>query len=153
MDLIKKYVKKRKGQYFVSVTLAIFSVVANLFSYIYLAKIIVALIEEIKDISFYFDCCMIILCMYVLKEIAAGISTTVSHTATFHSLGEIREDISKKLFRMPLGEILSRSSGELKNIIIEQVDSMETSLAHLVPEFTANLVGPVLLLIYMFILD
>ena len=25
------------------------------------------------------------------------------------------------------------SSGELKNIIIEQVDSMETSLAHLVP--------------------
>lgn len=112
-----------------------------------------ALIEEIKDISFYFDCCMIILCMYVLKEIAAGISTTVSHTATFHSLGEIREDISKKLFRMPLGEILSRSSGELKNIIIEQVDSMETSLAHLVPEFTANLVGPVLLLIYMFILD
>ena len=153
MDLMKKYVKKRKGQYFVSVTLAIFSVVANLFSYIYLAKIIVALIEEIKDISFYFDCCMIILCMYVLKEIAAGISTTVSHTATFHSLGEIREDISKKLFRMPLGEILSRSSGELKNIIIEQVDSMETSLAHLVPEFTANLVGPVLLLIYMFILD
>ncbi|MDU1591925.1 MAG: ABC transporter ATP-binding protein [Streptococcus anginosus] len=153
MDLIKKYVKKRKGQYFVSVTLAIFSVVANLFSYIYLAKIIVALIEEIKDISFYFDCCMIILCMYALKEIAAGISTTVSHTATFHSLGEIREDISKKLFRMPLGEILSRSSGELKNIIIEQVDSMETSLAHLVPEFTANLVGPVLLLVYMFILD
>lgn len=153
MDLIKKYVKKRKGQYFVSVTLAIFSVVANLFSYIYLAKIIVALIEEIKDISFYFDCCMIILCMYVLKEIAVGISTTVSHTATFNSLGEIRNDISKKLFKMPLGDVLSRSSGELKNIIVEQVDSMETSLAHLVPEFTANLVGPVLLFIYMFILD
>ena len=36
---------------------------------------------------------------------------------------------------------------------VEQVDSMETSLAHLVPEFTANLVGPVVLLVYMFILD
>ena len=153
MDLIKKYVKKRKGQYFVSVTLAIFSVIANLFSYIYLAKIIVALIEEIKDISFYFDCCMIILCMYVLKEITAGISTSISHTATFNSLGEIRNDISKKLFKMPLGDVLSRSSGEFKNIIVEQVDSMETSLAHLVPEFTANLVGPVLLFIYMFTLD
>ena len=100
MDLIKKYVKKRRGQYFASVTLAILSVVANLFSYIYMAKIIVALIEEIKDISFYFNCCLIILCMYILKEIAAGISTTVSHTATFHSLGEIREDILKKLFRI-----------------------------------------------------
>ena len=29
------------------------------------------------------------------------------------------------------------------------MDSMETSLAHLVPEFTANLVGPILLLGYM----
>ncbi|HGW2884742.1 ABC transporter transmembrane domain-containing protein [Enterococcus avium] len=54
---------------------------------------------------------------------------------------------------MPLGDITSKSSGELKNIMVEQVDSMETTLAHLVPEFTANLVGPMLLFIYMFILD
>ena len=76
-----------------------------------------------------------------------------SHTATFQALGEIRRDISNKLFKMPLGDVMSRSSGELKNIMVEQVDSMETSLAHLVPEFTANLVGPVVLLVYMFILD
>lgn len=30
---------------------------------------------------------------------------------------------------------------------------METSLAHLVPEFTANIVGPLLLFIYMLMLD
>ena len=97
--------------------------------------------------------CINILIAFVIKEVAAGISTSISHTATFNSLGEIRNDISKKLFKMPLGDVLSRSSGELKNIIVEQVDSMETSLAHLVPEFTANLVGPVLLFIYMFTLD
>lgn len=153
MDLIKKYIKKRKGSYLLSVILAIIGVVAGLFSYVYMARIIVNLIGGTGDINLYKSLCLIILVLFLIKEIAAGISTTISHTATFNSLGEIRNDISKKLFKMPLGDVLARSSGEFKNIIIEQVDSMETSLAHLVPEFTANLVGPILLLIYMFTLD
>ena len=118
-----------------------------------MAKIIVNLINGVSNMSLYTILCINILIAFVIKEVAAGISTSISHTATFNSLGEIRNDISKRLFKMPLGDVLSRSSGELKNIIVEQVDSMETSLAHLVPEFTANLVGPVLLFIYMFTLD
>ena len=147
MELIKHYVRKRKGSYFISVLLAIVGVVTGLFSYIYMAKIIVNLINGANDMSLYTPLCINILITFVIKEVAAGISTRISHTATFNSLGEIRNDISKKLFKMPLGDVLSRSSGELKNIIVEQVDSMETSLAHLVPEFTANLVGPILLFI------
>ena len=150
MNLIKEYVSKRKGSYFISVLLAIVEVVAGLFSYVYMAKIIVNLINGVSNMSLYTILCINILIAVVIKEVAAGISTSISHTATFNSLGEIRNDISKKLFKMPLGDVLSRSSGELKNIIVEQVDSMETSLAHLVPEFTANLVGPILLFIYMF---
>ena len=153
MNLIKEYVSKRKGSYFISVLLAIAGVVAGLFSYVYMAKIIVNLINGVSNMSLYTILCINILIAVVIKEVAAGISTSISHTATFNSLGEIRNDISKKLFKMPLGDVLSRSSGELKNIIVEQVDSMETSLAHLVPEFTANLVGPILLFIYMFTLD
>lgn len=153
MNLVKQYVKKRQGQYIWSILLAIVGVVASLFSYVYMAKTIVALINGNADTHFYLSTCLMILLMFVVKEATSGISTTISHTATFQALGEIRRDISNKLFKMPLGDVMSRSSGELKNIMIEQVDSMETSLAHLVPEFTANLVGPVLLLIYMFILD
>ena len=153
MNLVKEYVSKRKGSYFISVLLATVGVVAGLFSYIYMAKIIVNLINGVSNMSLYTILCINILITFVIKEVATGISTSISHTATFNSLGEIRNDISKKLFKMPLGDVLSRSSGELKNIIVEQVDSMETSLAHLVPEFTANLVGPVLLFIYMFTLD
>ena len=149
MDLIKQYVSKRKGSYFASVLLAIVGVVAGFFSYIYMAKIVVNLINGANDMSLYAPLCINILITFVIKEVAAGISTSISHTATFNSLGEIRNDISKKLFKMPLGDVLSRSSGEFKNIIVEQVDSMETSLAHLVPEFTAHLVGPILLFIYI----
>lgn len=48
---------------------------------------------------------------------------------------------------------MDTSSGKLKQIIVDQVDSMETTLAHLFPEMTANITAPVLTLIYLFVLD
>ena len=53
MNLVKEYVNKRKGSYFISVLLAIVGVVAGLFSYIYMAKIIVNLINGANDMSLY----------------------------------------------------------------------------------------------------
>ena len=153
MNLIKEYVSKRRGEYFASILMAIVGVVAHLFSYIYMAKLLVALIEGSGDMDFYIKNCLIVFLMFLLKDLAASFSSLISHTVTFEALKEIREKIAKKLFKMPLGDVMARSSGELKNIMIDQVDSMETSLAHLVPEFTANLVGPLLLFIYMLVLD
>ena len=54
---------------------------------------------------------------------------------------------------MPLGNIMNVPSGKLKNIIVDQVDSMETTMAHIIPEMTANILGPIVLFTYMLILD
>lgn len=83
---------------------------------------------------------LIIVGLFLIKEISAGISTTISHTATFRSLREIRKEISEKLFEMPLGDITSVSSGTFKDIIVDKVDSMETTLSHILPEMTANII-------------
>ena len=66
---------------------------------------------------------LMVLAAMVLKEIFAAASTSISHHATFYSLKKIRDEISKKLFRMPLGNVMNISSGKLKNIIVDQVDS------------------------------
>ena len=78
MDLIKQYVKKRKGSYFMSILLAIIGVVTGLFSYIYMAKIIVNLINGVSDMNLYTPLCISILITFVIKEVAAGISTSIS---------------------------------------------------------------------------
>ncbi len=49
--------------------------------------------------------------------------------------------------------MLDRSSGSYKNIIVERVDSIETTLAHLLPEMTANIVGALAVLVLLFIED
>ena len=58
-----------------------------------------------------------------------------------------------KLATLPLGVVLDRSSGSYKNIIVERVDSIETTLAHLLPEMTANIVGALAVLVLLFIED
>ena len=48
---------------------------------------------------------------------------------------------------------MDTSSGKLRETIVDQVDGMETTLAHLFPEMTANIVTPLLTVVYLFILD
>lgn len=153
MELIKKYVNKNVFSYLLSVIFAILGVVMGLITYIILAKLVVLVVSGNMDISFYTQNIIFILGAFVLKEVFAGISTLISHTATFKVLADMRKDIMGKLFKMPLGDILNYSTGKLKDIIVDQVDHMETSLAHIIPEVTANLVGPIVLLGYMLILD
>lgn len=54
---------------------------------------------------------------------------------------------------MPLGAVQMRSSGEYKNIICDRADQIESTLAHVVPEFTANIVGAIAMFIYMMHID
>jgi ATP-binding cassette subfamily B protein len=54
---------------------------------------------------------------------------------------------------MPMGYLLDTPSGTMKNIIVERADSIETTLAHIVPEVTANLLGPIGIIIFLFALN
>lgn len=52
-----------------------------------------------------------------------------------------------------MGYIIETPSGKLKSIIVDQVESIESTLAHLIPEMTSNLLVPIAIVVYMFILD
>lgn len=90
---------------------------------------------------------------FVIAEIFHSISTAFSHKATFSVLGQIRKETCDKLSRVPLGYVKDTSSGTLKNIMVERIDSIETTLAHILPEFTSNIIPPIVVLAYLFIID
>ena len=75
---------------------------------------------------------------WVLRYVLHSVSTSLSHHATFHVLANTRVRLLDKLATLPLGTVLDRSSGSYKNIIVERVDSIETTLAHLLPEMTTK---------------
>ena len=121
--------------------------------YIAAAQIIIGMLHGQRVFNYYLLWCGIGLAGYLARTLLYTLALSMSHRATFSILKNIRLNMLDKLPKMPLGTILDTSSGKMKQIIVDQVDSMETTLAHLLPEMTSNLVGPVLVIIYLFVLD
>ena len=142
-----------KEEYVLSVVLAVIGVGFSVAPYFVVAGIVGGLMEGNRDMHYYLTKSLIIGILWLLRILFHALSTATSHRATFAVLGEIRKRCMEKLTRMPLGAVLAESSGALKNILIERIDSIETTLAHIVPEFTANLLVPVVILVYIFTID
>lgn len=160
MDQIKSPVKRlwdmtgpHRKEYGVAVLLAILGVACGMLPYFSIAYIMSCLMNGVTSPYTYAAACGVILFGFTLKILFANLSTTVSHTATFQTLKEIRLQIADKLTRVPMGYILDRSYGQFKDVIVDRVESMEPILAHLVPEMTSNLFIPLCMVLYLFILD
>ena len=141
------------GRFVLSVVLAVIGVAFSVAPYFVVVGIIHGLMDGKQDFSFYLTRCLIMTALWFGRVLFHALSTATSHRATFAVLGRIRKRCIEKLTRMPLGTILSESSGALKNTLVERIDSIETTLAHIVPEFTANLLVPAIIVIYIFTID
>ena len=141
------------GQYVLSVILAIIGVAFSVAPYFVVVGIVQGLMDGQQGFAFYIGKCLIMAALWMGRVLFHALSTATSHRATFAVLGEIRKRCTEKLARMPLGTVLTQSSGALKNTLVERIDSIETTLAHIVPEFTANLLVPVIIEIYIFTID
>lgn len=128
-------------------------VLFGMLPYFAAAQIIIGLISQNTDSQFYILWCVTALIGFCLKSVLYSLALSMSHKATFSILKSIRERILQKLPRMPLGTVMDTSSGQMKQIIVDQVESMERPLAHLLPEMTSNLMVPLCILIYLFVLD
>lgn len=97
--------------------------------------------------------CALVLAGYVIKSICSSLSTALSHGATYHTLRELRKALLVKLTRVPMGTVLDTPSGQYKITIVERVEGMEPTLAHLLPEMTSNILVPLAISIYIFVVD
>ena len=140
-------------QFITSVILAVFGVVCAVAPYFLVAQIVTGIMNGIRDAGFYIPKCLLIAVFWLARVLFHSFSTATSHKATFAVLGEIRKRATERLVKMPLGDVLAEASGAIKNILIERIDSIETTLAHIVPEFTANLLVPVIIIVYIFTID
>ena len=143
----------RKGKFIASVILAAFSMICGIVPYYFIARIVKDLLAGSSNQRDYFLNCAVILLLWLGHSLFHALSTANSHLATFHTLAVIRKKALDKLAKMPLGNVISQPSGALKSTIVERIDSIETTLAHILPEFTTGIGAPVIILIYAFVIN
>lgn len=147
------FANPHKAGYITSIILAIIGVASGMVPYIATAKMIISLMNGNRELLFYLQWCLIAGGGFVLKAILMGLSTRTSHESTFEVLSEARRQIAEKLTKVPMGYILNTPSGQLKNSMVERMEQMEVPLAHVIPELTSNLLIPLVILFYLFMLD
>lgn len=145
--------ERKYGEYALSIVTALLGVACSLIPYFIIIKIITALVNGTAELSHCLTLCVWMALCWILRYVLHSVSTSLSHHATFQVLANTRIRLLDKLATLPLGTVLDRSSGSYKNIIVERVDSIETTLAHLLPEMTSNIVGAAAVLILLFVLD
>lgn len=147
------FASPHKSNYIASVIFAVIGVALSIVPYYFTAQMIIHLINSDKEISYYLLSCLAMAIIWLLRYIFHCISTTFSHIATFSVISEIRLRLTSKLTRLPMGYLLDTPSGTLKNILVERVDSIEPTLAHLVPEMSSNVLVSISVIVYLFFVD
>ena len=153
LSWVLEFAGRKRAFFGGSVLLAMLGVAASFAPYLIIARMVSELLSGNKDWSFYLTQTIIMGACWVLRVTLHSMSTSLSHIATFTVLGTIRKQVCEKLSTIPLGSVLDDNSGSYKNIIVERIDAMETTLAHIVPEFTSNILLPVVMFIYLLTLD
>ena len=150
---ILEWAGQKRSAYVWSVVLAVGSVIFKVIPYFMIADVVKMFLDDNREFKAYLVKAVWIALSFILAELLHSLSTALSHKATFTVLANIRKACCEKLARVPLGYVKDTSSGTFKNILVERIDSIETTLAHIVPEFTSNLLAPVIILIYFFLTD
>ena len=141
------------GKFIGSIILAVLGVACQMVPYFYVAHIVTMMLSGEQNFSRYVTAGIIALCGYFGKVLFSSLSTTISHTATYYTLRDLRENITAKLARVPMGTILDTPSGQYKTTIVDRVEGMESTFAHLLPEMTANVLVPLVIVVYLFVMD
>ena len=144
---------QKRIAYVWSVLLAIGNVIFKILPYFIIADVVKLFLNGEKEFEIYLAKAVLIALSFIIAELLHSLSTALSHKATFAVLANIRKSCCDKLARVPLGYVKDTPSGTFKNIMVERIDSIETTLAHIVPEFTSNLLAPIVILIYFFLTD
>ena len=136
-----------------SVIFAVLGAAAGIVPYLAVSRLIIRICARDYTLQAIFVTALIALAGYLGQLYLSTLSTIRSHRAAFTVLRNIRMQLTAKLSRVPMGFILDTPSGKFKTMLVDTVEKLELPLAHIIPELTANLLIPFLMLVYFFYLD
>lgn len=89
----------------------------------------------------------------LIKMLLTWRSSLMSHKISFTILKNIREAITDRMAKVPMGVMLETPTGTFKNLIVDNVAKVEDSMAHFMPELPSNIAAPLCSILLIFILD
>ena len=150
---LKIFMKPYLGKYAISVIISILSVALSILSYVFAGKIASNMFSSDPIWNTILILAIVAILCKIGHSILLNLSTWISHKAAYKTLKDMRLALTEKMLKLPVGYFEENGSGRLKAILVDHVESMEKTLAHMLPELTANLLAPLACIIWMFFID
>jgi ABC-type multidrug transport system fused ATPase/permease subunit len=153
---VRALTQRRRGTFALAGLLAALGAAAGLVPYLLIYLLAVALLDRqagTLQASYLWLLAGSALVAVVVKAVASSLALHLSHIAAYDTLYDLRLAIAQHLGTLPLGYFGTRTTGEIKKLIHEDVEQLEEGLAHILPDLVAGLTVPVLTLLVLFVVD
>ena len=150
---IFRFASAKKQQLTFSVILSVLSSIFGIVPYIAVAVLLQFALESKLTMEWAVLLPVIALCGFFLKHWLYAKSTLCSHKVAYEIIKNIRIAVMRKMSRVSMGTVQSKSSGEFKQLIMDDADRLEVPIAHAIPEMIASTLVPVLVILYLLLID
>lgn len=153
ISCLLSYAKESKSKMILSVILSVISITSGLVPFYCFYRVIDLFVEDHASVQGILLWSISALAAYIVKIVCFGLSTSASHYAAYHILEGLRNRLTERFLKAPLGEITKHSIGELKGIMVDKIEDIEPPLAHMIPEGSGHIVLPVVSMIALAVID
>ena len=150
---IFRFASEKKQQLTFSVILSVLSSIFGIVPYIAVAVLLQSALEGRLTMEWAVLLPVIALCGFFLKHWLYAKSTLCSHKVAYEIIKNIRVTVMRKMSKVSMGTVQSKSSGEFKQLIMDDADRLEVPIAHAIPEMIASTLVPVLVILYLLLID
>ncbi|MGN0351027.1 MAG: ABC transporter ATP-binding protein [Roseburia sp.] len=147
------FVGQEKKKMTLSTVLSVMSAGFGIVPYLAVGKILIWLFEKEGTLHDVILAAVAAAVALVCEKLFSMFSTWLSHQSAYGIMKNIRIALTEKIERTSLGWVQGITSGAYKETVIDMVDRLEDALAHMIPEMIPNIILPVAVIIWLFILD
>ncbi len=148
------YAKEYKNKIYLAFFLILFSVIAGIVPYLLTYDIIINFVENNTVTPTYLLVMAAGVAFFLwLRSFLHTKGLEASHEAAYDTLMGMRTKFAEKMMKLPLGNISERGTGSYKKNFVDDIESIELILAHLIPEGLPYVIAPIIVYIILFILD
>lgn len=141
--------KENKQKIYFSMVMSIISGLASFVPFIAVYQCVMAVFHGERDTSRILTWGLIALISLVIRFVFQGFALSLSHIGAYDALYSVRTKISKHIGNINLGFFTENSVGEIKRVLMEDVERLEIFLAHQLPDVVTAVVVPVVVFVYL----
>lgn len=143
---------EKKCYLIVAVIIAIASAIISLAPYIITYMVLSMLLQPhfgTEQYSEVFNLGVLAAVLAIVHAILHLASLMASHIAAFDILYSLRSRVCAHLGRLSMGYFTSRQAGAIKKVLTEDVEDLESFIAHHIPDVVSGLAVPLSIVVYL----